>query len=122
MAAGDVAQQVQVEVNGRVGQEPVVQTVEVKFPMPLLNRVAPNQHNNTPNPTFASGVEIVTGGLVILQAQLQSWTEDDSSFIVGARMKLIAFSPNAHRRRRYSAVVHLTFFGYGAPVEDDTEG
>jgi hypothetical protein len=100
----------------------VVATADVTFPLPFLNRVAPNQHNNTPNPTFAAGIEIVTGGLVILQAQLQSWTEDESSFVTGAKMKFISYSPNAPRLRRYSAIVHLTFFGYAAPTEDDTEG
>jgi hypothetical protein len=122
MSAGDMAQQVQIKVNGKVGKEPVTTNADVTFPLPFLNKLAPNQHNNTPDPTFASGVEIVTGGLVILQAQLQAWTEDESSFIVGAKMKLVAFSPNAYRLRRYSAVVHLTFFGYAAPAEDDTEG
>jgi hypothetical protein len=122
LSAGDMAQQVQLKVNGKVGKEPIITTVDATFPLPFLNKVAPNQHNNTPDPTFAAGIQIVTGGLVILQAQLQAWIEDESSFVTGAKMRLIAFSPNAPRLRRYSAIVHLTFFGYAAPAEDDTEG
>lgn len=123
LSAGDIVQQVQVPVSGRVGRTPVQDDFEVQWEHPFLTRVAKGQSTMSfDNPTFATGIELKSADPVMLNVHLTDWVEDDSSFIVGAKVRLSAWSPNAPKLSRFSGIVHLTFFGYAAPTEEDPEG
>jgi hypothetical protein len=123
VAGGDMAQYVHVNVDGKVGREAVYLQQEIEFPYPFLMRVARTQTEGPQDsPHFSTGVEVKTDGHVMLDAQIRRWIEDDSQFITGAVVRIAVWSPDAPKLTTYSAIVHLTFFGFAAPVEDDTEG
>lgn len=123
VSGGDMAQHVRVELQGKVGNEPIYLEQRVSFPYPFLMKVAKLQTEGmTDRPHFNSGVELKSDSHVSIDPQVIGWIEDDSQFIRGAVIRCAVWSPDAPRLTRYSATVHLTFFGFAAPAEDDTEG
>jgi hypothetical protein len=120
LSAGDMAQQVQFNVSGRAGKHPTYSEVDVTWPYPFLMRLAQDQvESYLQNPHFAFGVELLTDGFLLLDAQVRSWTADDSNMVTGARVRVSAWSPEARKKHKFAAVLHLTFFGYAAPREDN---
>lgn len=120
VAAGDMAQQIHASVEGRVARAPVFTEIDVTWPYPFLNDVAATD-TSMENPSFASGVELRSESPVFIDAQVRSWTRDDSSFITGARVRVTAWAPNAAKMTRYNAVIHMVFLGYAAPTDDNDD-
>lgn len=123
ISGGDMGQQVQFPVNGRVGRTPVMEELDVQWPHPFMTRVSTARSNMAfENPTLAIGIELQSEDAVLLQAQVKDWIEDDSSFLVGAKVRIIAWCPSAPKLTTFSGIVHLSFFGYAVPSDDDSEG
>lgn len=59
---------------------------------------------------------------VLVHSQVVDWTYDESGLIVGAKVKVIAHAPSAITPVEFSGKLHLSFTGYAAPSDDDTEG
>lgn len=116
-SAGQVAQHVPVRVKGKVGRSTTTTTLRLRFPAPFVQL---DKHLAGPldTPTPSYGVEIHSGGVVILQPQITQWTKDDRGFIVGALARLIAWAPDAPKAASFEATVHFTFYGFGAEDED----
>lgn len=123
LAASDMVQQVQVPISGKVGRTPTSEIIDVQWPHPFLTRVS-KMRTTMPfdNPTFTTGIELKSLATVMVEVQVVDWLDDDSSFLTGARVKMIAWSPDAPKMATFSGTVHLTFFGYAAPITDDSEG
>lgn len=123
LAAGQFNQQIQLPVTGRVGRTPVSIEIPVTWPHPFLTRVAGSRGGNgLTRPHFTSGVEMVSDAHTIVSVQVRQWRENDSGFIVGALMRIVAWTPDANRIQNFRCIVHLNFSGYAGPSEDDSEG
>lgn len=123
MAPGDMSQQVQVTISGKVGAHVIYQEIDVYWPNPFTMRTDSTSGTDSTlsNPHFNSGVEILTDGHVSIDPQVRDWIADDSDRVIGAKVRISVFAPNALKKRPYNANVHLTFFGYGAPQVDDDD-
>lgn len=123
LAAGQFNQQMQIPVSGNVGRTPVVKEVPVTWPYPFLTRVAGSRGgNNLTSPVFTSGIEMQSPQNTIVTVQVRRWRENDSGFIVGALIRVVAWTPDANRIQEFRAIMHLNFSGYAGPSEDDSEG
>jgi hypothetical protein len=123
LASTEMVQRLHVPVEGAVGRSVVYTTLDVDWPYPFLNLAAANQHeSDQEQPHFVLGVEVLTEEPVMLDAQVRAWQQDERGFYTGATVRFSAWSPEAIKVIKYSAVMHLTFMGYGAASEDDNEG
>lgn len=122
VAAGDMAQSIHAPVVGKVGRVPTMTDVTVSWLHPFLTDVATTQSESVlENPTFTHGIELTSDSFVMVSVQLSSWIRDESSFVVGAVVRVVAWAPEAPKKVRYSGVIHMTFTGYAAPQDDDEE-
>jgi hypothetical protein len=120
LTAGDMAQQVQLNVSGRAGKHLTYSEMNVTWPNPFLMRVAQDQIDTyLQNPHFAFGVELLTAEPTFIDAQVRSWNADTHDWVTGALVRITAWSPEARKKHKFGAIVHLTFFGYAAPAEAD---
>jgi hypothetical protein len=63
-------------------------------------------------------VEILTDSFVNITCQVRGWIENESGWVMGANIRVLAFAPGAARGKVFRASAHLTFTGYAAPPED----
>jgi hypothetical protein len=123
LAAGDMAQQVQVSIEGKCGDRPIITELPVTWPHPFIMRVASNsRRDSTLNaPHFNYGIELKSEGHVLIDCQVRDWTVDDDDTIIGAKIRVSAWAPQAPKKRAYSAIAHLTFTGYAVPADDSDD-
>lgn len=122
LRGGQMLQHVQCPVQGRVGNRPVWQELAVTWPHPFLMAVSNGKSDTQLKvPQIATGVQLLTNEHIIIDVQIRDWAYDDSNFIVGATARVSAWSPLAGKKHDFSAIIHLSFFGYGSPKEEDTE-
>lgn len=123
VSAFDMTQQIHLKVKGKIGRTPVITEVDVNFPYPFLMKVARSQTEGTKDrPHFGVGIEMATDHHITVEAHVRRWIENDSMFITGAQIRVMSVAPYAEKLTPYSAIVHLSFSGYAAPTEGDTEG
>lgn len=123
LASSEMIQRIHIPVEGAVGRSVVYTTLDVDWPYPIINQAAANQHESDQDqPHINSGVELLTDGPVMLDVQVRSWQQDERGFYTGATLRFSAWSPEAIKVTKYSAVIHLSFMGYAAASEDDNEG
>jgi hypothetical protein len=119
--AGDMQQVVMLMVQGRSWHKPVWSERNVYWEHPFLNNLDPSAGDSgLINPAFAAGVELLSDLHVILDPQVRTWLRDDDDWTIGARIRVVAWSPLALKKHRYSARIHLTFSGWAAPSEDES--
>ena len=123
MAPGDMSQQLQLEVQGKVGSKLIYQQTNVYWPNPFTMQLDGRSQTDSTlsNPHFNSGIESLTDGHVMIDPQVTDWLRDDSGLVVGATVRVAVWSPQAPKKKDYHAIIHLTFFGYGVPAADDEE-
>lgn len=122
LASGEMIQRIHVPVTGIAGRSVVYDEIKVEWPYPVINQLANGQHESDQDqPHVATGVELLTDEHVFLDAQVRSWDQDERGFYTGATVRLTVWTPDAIKAVRYSAVIHLSFMGYAAAAEDDTE-
>lgn len=118
---GEMEQQLQVEIAGEVNSTISTTQQNVLWPYPFV--YAPGQRDSSlQNPQFTFGIEIVSGFGVIILPTVTGWTRSPEGFFIGASVGIQAWLPNARKKHRFSAVLHATFTGYGAPQMDETDG
>lgn len=124
LRAQDMAQHIRVPINGKVGRLMLWAEVGLHFPVPFimgLDRRGTEGSLDDPHVTY--GIYMNTpGASVVIQPQVTAWTTDDRGFYSGAQLRVGAFSPGAPKGVSFQAGLHLTFSGYGAPSEDDSQG
>lgn len=137
--AGEMLHQIQVPVSGKVKEWVVWQEFNVIFPYPVIYSPAARSDNAFENPHFSQGFEWTSGEPVIIHAHVIRWNYDNqTSWIVGARIRWGAQSsaqaqpppppgamnqaaaPTPARPRPFAGVLHLTFSGYSAPSDEET--
>lgn len=119
---GNLVQAVQTPIKGEVGAKPVSTEVTVKWPYPFL--YAPAQTNsNLRLPHFAPGIELLDlpPAPVIIIPQLHRWLRNDDEWTLGCVVGLTCWGPGAPKKFKFSAMLHTTISGYGAPTEDEDE-
>lgn len=122
LASGEMIQRIHVPVAGVAGRSVVYDEIKVEWPYPIVNQLASGQHeSDQEQPHFSSGIELLTDEYVFLDCQVRAWDQDDRDFYTGATVRLIAWAPQAAKVTRYGAVFHLSFIGFAAAAEDDTE-
>lgn len=119
---GNIIQALQVPLSGKVAEKPQRIEIPVSWPYPFV--YAPAQtDSNLELPHFAPGIELLSPSPVIIIAQLHGWTRNDEEWTTGATVGVTAWIPGAKKKQEFTALLHLTFTGYGAPSEDeDDEG
>jgi hypothetical protein len=122
LASGEMIQRIHLPVTGVANRQMVRDEIDVTWPYPIINQLAAGQHeSHQETPHFASGVELLTDDPVFLDVQVRAWEQDDRDFYTGATVRISAWAPEAVRTTRFSAVLHLSFMGYAAAAEDDTD-
>lgn len=119
--SGEWDQQVQINFSGSAGNEWGFVDTSIMFEYPFLyapaQRLVPFER-----PHFSKGIELLTPSpdLVHLDAQIHSWNINESGWIIGCQVRLLAVAPAASTDAvLFSAVAHLTFQGYAAYAEGD---
>jgi hypothetical protein len=121
LRATDMAQNVLATFGGEIGRNPLWTRIAVAFPCPFIMAMDPGRtDSNVPHPHFATGVE--TKQPISVSINLTDWVGDDRGFITGAKFMLGVWAPSNRKRLKFSGKIHLTFFGYAAPEDDDSEG
>lgn len=109
-----------VDINGKVGAEPLWKTVELDFRHHFfyapLSRDAVFQR-----PHFTYGSRLLGGGPVVIVANVTGWSIGTVDQVRGASVQIGAFAPAATELLKFRGEVHLTFAGFAAPVFEDVE-
>lgn len=120
--ASDMSQVVQLQANGKAGVTPIWIERQVALPYPFVHQIDPTRADSgLSTPHFATGIELLTDGHVLIDAQVRAWIHDERDWITAAKVRVSAWAPQAAKPVTFSAVVHLTFSGYAAPSEDESE-
>jgi hypothetical protein len=118
---GEYEQQVQLKFSGTAGNEWGYVDADIYFQNPFL--YAPAQRMVPfDRPHFSKGFELLNAGptLVHLDAQVTDWHINESSFIVGAKVRIYATAPSMTTAPQpFSAIAHLTFQGFSTYAEGD---
>lgn len=124
MRGGNMQQAVQIPVKGRAWRTPIWTDKDVYFPYPFFQNVDPSVNDGSlVNPHYGGvGVELSSDVHIMIDAQVRGWIEDDDTgAIIGAHMRLNAWAPTATKKHPYNATLHLTFTGWAAPDDDESE-
>lgn len=120
--AGEMIQRIQVPIAGRVGRKMMQAELTVQFPYSFIGRTSQSQiESSQDDPHFNVGIEMAANHHIILDVQVVDWQVDEYDFVTGARLRIIAWRPDAPKAIRWNAVAHCTFIGYAAAAEDDSD-
>lgn len=120
--AMDMAMCLHSKLLGEVKDKPVYTDLPVTFPYPFIMAADPTHGDgNLDKPTFSVGVELESGPDVMVWVSVRQWEQDDRDFWTGCTLRVGAWLPDSPVKRKFTGTLHLTFIGYGAPTEDDTE-
>lgn len=120
ISGGNMIQYRQVPVAGRVMKRPVSAEVNVDFDYPFAIATA-RTDSDQERPTYNVSVELLSTGPVIILPQLVRWIDADDGWTEGAVVRVTAWIPEANKKHDFSAILHLSFSGYGVPTEDETD-
>lgn len=121
---GEMTQHVTVEISGKAGPKISRTELTVAFEHGFATRFEQGD-TEVLDPVFAPGVVMHTDANVFVQPQVRDWVEDDSGFIVGARIRILHYAPGVFELTGFRASVHLQFAGWVTPMEtgdDDVAG
>lgn len=120
-SGGECAQHVKILVASTAGKHPQSIDFDVTFPQPFI--YAPNQSTDSlPEPHFSHGIELTTAKVLPdIKPYLLRWKMDDSARYTGAVIRISAYIPNAPKLQKFTATLHLTFYGWAAPTEVEDE-
>jgi len=117
----ELEQQFQFPISGQAGTTIAWDSMGCDFDYPFY--FAPGQRDSdleVPHMTY--GVVLEGGTPVAIVACVTGWKRDntDDSY-TGATVAVGAFSPGASAPIQYGGAIHISFQGYGALLEDETE-
>jgi hypothetical protein len=111
----EVLQQYQMDVSGQAGSGAFTDFT-ITFQEALY--YAPLQRNlKLEDPHFTYGYQLDTGDAKIV-AYVKNWTLDDNANYLGAIVRVHVEQFEWAQLSKFSGTVHVTFQGYGVPVED----
>lgn len=114
----EMAQQFQVAISGSASSAVAWRTVELVFDIEFMGATE-QRYSNLVRPHFNCGV-VLESGLVIVHAHVSAWGLNDLGFYEGADVKIAVFDPDGGPTS-FEGFVDLTFQGYGAPMEVQSE-
>lgn len=108
-------------VEGHAGSAIGTTTITVEFEAPFYN--APGlKDSELEFPQFSVGVHLESGSGVQVTAHVSSWTiDEEQDAIKGAVVEVAAVAPGTSGLVQFTANLHLSFHGLGAPLEDESE-
>lgn len=117
----EIEGQFQFDISGQAGTTIAWDESDCSFDYPFY--YAPGMRDSdleTPHMTYGAIIESATPVAVV--ACVREWKQDptDDSYI-GATVAIGVFSPGAEAAIEYGGAVHVSFQGYGALLEDETE-
>lgn len=116
-ALGELEQQFQLPIEGSAGEVLAFFEVPVQFDVEFYN--APEQRMSPYTlPQFTYGTVITSEQPVLVTACVRRWDLDDAETVKGALVAVGVCSPGTTVEIPFVGYVHLTFQGYGAPVEN----
>lgn len=118
---GNIMQALQVDLKGRVSEKPITGELDIHWPAPFVPDSS-RSGGGLETPHWAPGVELLSTSPVIIIAQLTGWHRDTEGSFEGAKIGITAWIPGSKKKQEFSAMLHCTFVGYGAPIEDDEDG
>jgi hypothetical protein len=104
-AMGEFEQQFQIELE-----------VMVAFDVDFYNAVDQRDSPYT-LPHFTYGAVITGGAPALITACVRQWDIDDTDTVHGATVAVGVCNPGTEVASRFIGQLHMTFQGYGAPVE-----
>lgn len=121
LGLSEIDEQFQLPIAGDAGSVIAWDSVTVSFDHPF--HYAPGQRDSDLDvPQFTYGAVIESGSPVIVSACVTGWIRDeDDDAVKGAVVQVGAHLPGTSEAVHYGGFVHVTFQGYGALQEDETE-
>jgi hypothetical protein len=87
--ASDMSQVVQLQANGKAGVTPIWIERQVALPYPFVQQIDPTRADSgLSTPHFTTGIELLTDGHVLIDAQVRAWIHDESDANVVSRTRL----------------------------------
>jgi hypothetical protein len=117
-AGSNMIQCRQVPIAGKVKDRIITREFNVDWDHPIVSNTARTDADNE-RPHFTYGIELLSSTPVMIHVQLVGWIDSDEGWTEGAKIRVMAWVPNAKKKHQFDAVLHLAFAGYGVPLEDD---
>lgn len=115
-ALGEIIHQFQVPVSGTCDELPTWANVPLSFAAAFHDATG-QRDSPYAEPNFTYGVMLTSATPVVVCAAVMSWTRrTDHDAIIGAVVAVGVFNPDG--KTDFDGYVHLSFQGYGAPIED----
>jgi hypothetical protein len=116
LEGGEMSQHVTVDIAGKATPKISRQEVTVSFEYGFATSFGQGD-TEVEEPIFTPGVILRTDADVFVQPQVREWIEDDSGFIVGARIRILHYAPGVLEPASFRATIHLQFAGWAVPVD-----
>jgi hypothetical protein len=118
---GEIDQQVQITVTGKVGASITWGELDIAFTTPFINGSEDRDSPYT-RPLFTYGSVVTSGGPLMMVCNVKRWKVDED-YVLGAKLEIAIWAPGGYIRD-YQGELHANFQGWGAPrqPEPDTEG
>lgn len=119
-AMGEFEQQFQLEIDGSAGAIIAWHEIEITFSVDFY-RAEDQRDSPYTVPHFTYGAVITGGTPALITACVRRWDIDDSDTVHGATVAVGVCNPGATAATPFVGYLHLTFQGYGAPVEGEAD-
>lgn len=113
---GEMAQHVTVDIAGKAGPKVSRTEVTVGFEFGFATRFGQGD-TEVEEPIFTAGVVMLTDADVFIQPQVREWIEDESGFIIGARIRILHHAPGVFDITGFRATINLQFAGWSVQVD-----
>jgi hypothetical protein len=119
-ALGEIEQQFQLPMEGSAGEVIGWFEIKLKFDVEFYN--APNRRMSPYTlPHFTYGSVIESAEPVLVVACVREWDINDVDTVSGAKVAIGTCNPGTSQATPFEGYMHLTFQGYGAPGENNTD-
>jgi hypothetical protein len=121
MSLGETMLQFQVPINGEGGTQVATDSFDLDFDTPF--HFAPGQRDSDfDTPQYTAGVQLDGGAGVNVDVHVRAWKRDpDTDAVTGATVEVSTVAPGTLEPVPFNGLCHLTFQGYGALHEDESE-
>lgn len=113
-ALREVDEQFKIAISGRAEEFPVWDQVDIKFGTTFVDATG-QRDSPFDRPHFTYGAEITSGKPVGVMATVMKWKVNEKAETIAARVAVGVVATDLSTK--FEGLVHLTFQGYGAPVD-----
>jgi hypothetical protein len=122
ISGGEFDQQVQLPVSGVAATTWGHADSPVSWEHPFI--FSPLQRNPqfpTPQVTHHFEFTRTPSDLVLVTANIIGWNENQSGWLIGAKVRVASCAPNSTGNIPFTGILHLTFEGYAFPTDSGAE-